>query len=269
MDKFELAELKEFMKNFNLLNVLGEGSFGEVWKAEHRQVGKSVAIKFSKIPNSIEHEYKIYRLIKSREPVLFSVKPIPTIFGFGNVIGLTWLAMDLLGPSIDDLYKKLGMFTKKTILMMGLKMIECLEYLHRCGIVHGDIKGDNFALSANNPQNIVIMDFGLARDIESVSTDFHGSLSYASIAMHERKRVSFKDDIESLGYMLSDYHKKLPWRNVKWPECFEDRIEFGLEQKKQKNIFAMTPDFFEMTLFLMHVDAKNRPSTKYLREMFR
>lgn len=179
--------------------------------------------------------------------------------------------MDLLGPSIDELFTKLGSFSKTTILQMGIQMLNCIDFLHRCGVVHRDIKGDNFALSATNSKKIVIFDFGLASKIDDTSESFRGSLLYASIATHQYqyKPVNPKDDIESLGYLLADYYKSLPWSNTKWPEKYEEQVDYGLSLKMEKDIFEMTKDFFELTLFLMHVDAQTKPSTQFLKQMFR
>lgn len=262
-----LESFQLFCQKFQLLDFLGQGAFGIVWKANHLPTGKKIAIKFSEKNRLAIHEIKIYQLIKNRES--FNLKPIPDLYGDGNICGFTWLAMDLLGPSIEATYEKLGSFSITTILMMGIRMIECLEYLHSCRIVHGDIKADNFAISANNSKKILIFDFGLAREFDSPIADFHGSLSYASIATHKYEPVHPKDDIESLGYLLADFHKSLPWTDGNWPEDAEEQIEYGLQRKQEKNIFEMTPNFFELTLFLMHVDAHKKPNTTFLKNMFR
>lgn len=269
MDSIELEDIKNFSQKFKLGNILGEGSFGRVLMAKHLQSGKDVAVKFGKRSESLDYEYKIYELIKIRDSTLFSIKPIPMIYGYGNIGSLTWLAMELCGPSINQMFDKLGSFTNKTILMLGIEMVKCIDYLHRCNIVHGDIKGDNFAISATNPRKIMIFDFGLARDSSSTVAEFHGSLLYASIATHEYRAIHPKDDIESLGYLISDLYKALPWKNTKWPESWDDQVKYGLEQKKQKNIFEMSAGFFEIALFLMHVDANSKPNCEYLKQMFR
>lgn len=261
----DLEKLKEFSQSFNICGVLGEGSFGRVFKANHLDV--QVALKFSK-KESLEQEYEIYELIKIGDITGLVDKPVPIIYGFGSIGHTTWLAMELLGPSIDSLLEKLGTFTIKTILMMGIEMLKCLEYLHGCKIAHGDIKADNFAISANDPRKIMIFDFGLARTIPNEITEFRGSLLYASIATHQFRPISMKDDIESLGYMLVDCYKSLPWKYSEWPKSFSDQINYGLQMKKEKNIFDMTSGFFELTLFLMHVDANTKPSCEYLSGMF-
>lgn len=261
----------DFTKHYKLDIVIGQGAFGQVVKAKHNESGDNVAIKFCKGGNSLKHEYTIFELLEIRSSELPpSPKYIPSIYGFGSVMDLPWISMELLGPSIESLWEKCENFTKETILMMGIEMLKCLDFLHARKIVHGDIKADNFAINAKNPQRIMIFDFGLARNSCETIEEFRGSLLYASIATHEYRPVHRKNDIESLGYLLADFNKPLPWKDTKWPSTsFRDKIEYGLELKKNKNIFAMSAGFFELTLYLMHVDAHEQPSNKYLRDMFR
>lgn len=264
----ELDQLLRFTNLFKLHHSLGEGSFGEVFKASHN--GKFVAIKFEKEQNnSLETEHHIYDLMNVRKKS--TINPIPIIYDFGKIGPLKWMAMDLLGPSIEQILGHLGKFTNKTILMMGREMLNAIAFLHQCNIVHCDVKPDNFAVSAEDPKKIVIFDFGLARDLTTINSPydgFRGSLLYASIGTHEYLSPRPKDDIESLGYLLVDLFKPLPWKDDEdWPETWLDQVNFGLKQKKKKNIFAMTAGCFPLALYLMHVDAKNDPSCTYLKEM--
>lgn len=265
MSTAEENQLKAFVRKFKILEILGQGSYGVVVKAEHHK--GNCAIKLcSKDRLSLQREFEIYDHIKSS---VQTSSYTPNIYGYGNLTDFSWLAMDLLGPSIDDLYQKLGSFSKTTILQMGIQMLNCVDFLHRCGVVHGDIKGDNFAISATNSKKIVIFDFGLASKIDDWTESFRGSLLYASIATHQYQPVQPKDDIESIGYLLAGFHKSLPWSDVKWPDTYEEQIDFGLLLKKEKDIFKMSEDFFELTLYLMHVDAQTKPSSQFLKEIFR
>lgn len=142
-----LFQLKAFFDKFEILDTLGKGSYGLVVRANQHKVG-NCAIKISeKDRSSLKNEYEIYNHIKAS---VQASSFIPNIHGYGDFTDFSWLAMDLLGPSIDCLFKKLGSFSKTTILQMGIQMLECIDFLHGCGVIHGDIKGDNFALSATN-----------------------------------------------------------------------------------------------------------------------
>lgn len=262
-------DFQDFSAKFHLIAELGQGAFGSVWKAHHIQTGSPVAIKLDISMKSLRPEYDIYQLIRIRDLSLFSVKPIPGIYGFGKIGSIEWLAMDLLGPTIDQIFEKLGSFSVVSIMKMGIQMLKCLEFLHSCNIVHGDIKGDNFAVRENNPEQIVIFDFGLSRQKATFRKGFCGSLMFALIAAHKCEPVHPKYDLETLGYLLANYHKPLPWQDVEWPTSFPQQVKHGLKLKQQKNIFAMSPGFFELTLYLMHVTAHKSPDIVYLKKMFR
>lgn len=121
-----------------------------------------------------------------------------------------WLAMDLLGPSIGDIFKERKNFSKCTIKLLGRQMVECLEYLHVRDIVHCDVKSDNFAISATNPNKIVIFDFGLACAKDTNSQVFRGSLLYASIAAHRFETWSWIIGILVVWLLQSIAMEELP-----------------------------------------------------------
>lgn len=221
----ESNELK-FAKEFKVGNVIGKGAFGQVIEAIHQPTGQIVAIKFG--DDSLKKEHRIYELLKVRDAT--SDDRVPKIYGFGCVFDTNWLAMDLLGPSLDKLLEKCGSLSTQTVLMMGIQMVECLEYLHERQIIHGDIKGDNFAISAQDPHKIVIFDFGLAHKKNDFTETFHGSLVYASIATHKFETICVHDDFESLGYLLADFRKDLPWKKLDWPAGIMAQIKFGRRQ---------------------------------------
>lgn len=245
---------------------LGEGGFGEVLSAKHHQTGAIVAVKVASKASEIDHEYRIYELLRIRNRKLFEVTPIPTIYGSGKIGELAWLSVDLLGPSIDDILHERGEFSIETIMLMAIQMIICLDFLHGCRIVHGDVKGENFALSTADPEKIVVFDLGLAQQEGTVIEGFSGTLLFASVAAHEGRPMRAKDDFESLAYTLADFYKPLSWN--KWPKEFEERVKYGLQQKKKQDIFEMTTGFFELTLLFMHIDSQSVPKSAYMKNMF-
>ncbi len=122
--------------------------------------------------------------------------------------------MDLLGPSLEDLFvlckKKLGL---KSVLMLAIQMVERIKLVQSKRFLHRDIKPDNFLMGGNpeTEHRVYIIDFGLAKRYISRS-DQHikykegkkltGTARYASINTHKGIEQSRRDDFESLGYVL-------------------------------------------------------------------
>lgn len=79
--------------------------------------------------------------------------------------------MDLLGPSLEDLFNYVGRrFTMKTVLMLAEQMLWRVEYVHSRNLIHRDIKPDNFLMGIGQRCNrLFLVDFGLAKKYRYVS----------------------------------------------------------------------------------------------------
>lgn len=138
------------------------------------------------------------------------------------------LVMDLLGPSLEDLFNFCSRrFTLKTVLMLADQMIGRIEYVHCKSFIHRDIKPDNFLMGIGRHCNkLFLIDFGLAKKFRDMRTRCHinyredknltGTARYASINAHLGIEQSRRDDMESLGYVLMYFNRGcLPWQGLK------------------------------------------------------
>ena len=136
--------------------------------------------------------------------------------------------MDLLGPSLEDLFNFCSRrFTMKTVLMLADQMISRIEFVHNKNFIHRDIKPDNFLMGIGRHCNkVFLIDFGLAKKYRDNRTRQHimyredknltGTARYASINAHLGIEQSRRDDMESLGYVSMYFNRgSLPWQGLK------------------------------------------------------
>ncbi|KAL0461091.1 UNVERIFIED_CONTAM: Casein kinase-like protein 6 [Sesamum latifolium] len=209
---------------FKLGRKIGSGSFGELYLGVNIQNGEEVAIKLEPVKTKhpqLHYESKIYMLLQGGTG-------IPNLKWFGVESEYNVMVIDLLGPSLEDLFnycnRKLSL---KTVLMLADQLINRVEYTHSRGFLHRDIKPDNFLMGLGRKANqVYIIDFGLAKKYRDLQTHKHipyrenknltGTARYASVNTHLGVEQSRRDDLESLGYVLMYFLRgSLPWQGLK------------------------------------------------------
>ncbi|KAG8367379.1 hypothetical protein BUALT_Bualt16G0065900 [Buddleja alternifolia] len=209
---------------FKLGRKIGSGSFGEIFLATHIDTFEIVAVKIEN--NKTKHpqllyEAKLYNILQGGSG-------IPSIKWSGVDGEDNILVLDLLGPSLEDLFVYCGRkFSLKTVLMLADQMITRIEFVHSKGFLHRDIKPDNFLMGLGRKANqVYIIDFGLAKRYRDSTTNRHipyrenknltGTARYASCNTHLGIEQSRRDDLESLGYVLLYFLRgSLPWQGLK------------------------------------------------------
>ena len=138
---------------YRLMRKIGSGSFGDIYLAVNVNNGEEVAVKLesqrAKHPQLL-YESKVYR-------ILAGGVGIPRIRWFGQYEReYNVLVIDLLGPSLEDLFNFCGRkFSLKSVLMLADQMIGRAEYLHNKNFIHRDIKPDNFLMGIGQHCNKV------------------------------------------------------------------------------------------------------------------
>ncbi|KAH8504367.1 hypothetical protein H0E87_011863 [Populus deltoides] len=207
-------------EKYKLGRKIGSGSFGEIFLATHIHSGEIVAVKIEN--RSTKHPQLLY------EAKLYKI-----LGGGSGIANIKWcgvdgednvLVIDLLGPSLEDLFVYCGRkFSLKTVLMLADQMIARIEYMHVKGFLHRDIKPDNFLMGlGRKASQVYVIDFGLAKRYRDPTT--HQHITY-SLAMDLASVVRFngykceqsrRDDLESIGYVLLYFLRgSLPWQGLK------------------------------------------------------
>jgi len=263
-------------KKYKLLNQIGEGSFGKIFKAENIQTSSLVAIKIEKKHNSslLKHEANIYYKCKN-------IKGIPSIRMFGTEEQYNYIVMDLLGISIDKMREiQSGKFTLKETIIISLQLISCLENLHNIGIIHRDIKPENI-LTNGDINKIQLIDFGLSKyyiDQErnhlpiNTNKKFIGNVRFASINIHNGIEPSRRDDLISLGYIFIVCLKGiLPWQNVDSLNK-EDKYNKIKNIKSNISLLELCSDipyeFLSYMSYCYSLKYEDEPKYSYLKNLF-
>ena len=162
---------------YKVIKKIGAGSFGTIYLTKHIQTSKLLAIKVEPVNSAyplIVYEANVTLLLhdvqESRQNTQLNVddqtsKGIVKVYSYGLHGNSYFMAMDLLGPSLADLYQFCGYkFSLKTTLMLAYQLIERFEFLNSKKFIHRDIKPDNFLMGLGNKSNIVyVVDMGLAK----------------------------------------------------------------------------------------------------------
>lgn len=205
-------------KKYNLLSKIGEGSFGSIYKAENIRTREYVAIKIEKIESGthlLKSESEIYQY-------LLDTDGIPNVKWYGKDDRNYYMVINLLDKSLQQLKEEKHIFSLRLTLQIGFQLVTLLKSIHNKGLVHRDIKPDNFLLGLNkNKKQLYLIDFGLCKSYlnENIHVEMKntsgliGSITYASLNAHKLIELSRRDDLESLGYMLLYFYLgNLPWR---------------------------------------------------------
>ncbi|CAA9997768.1 unnamed protein product, partial [Nesidiocoris tenuis] len=266
---------------YRLIRKIGSGSFGDIYLGMNISNGEEVAVKLEPIRArhpQLLYESKLYKVLQGGIG-------IPTVRWFGQEREFNVLVMDLLGPSLEDLFNFCSRsFTIKTVLMLADQMVGRIEYIHSRSFIHRDIKPDNFLMGIGPHCNkLFLIDFGLAKKFRDNRTRCHipyredknltGTARYASINAHLGIEQSRRDDMESLGYVLMYFNRgSLPWQGLK-ANNKKQKYEKISEKKMSTPVEVLCKGFpAEFVLYLNYcrgLKFEEGPDYLYLRQLFR
>ncbi|CAD8081425.1 unnamed protein product [Paramecium sonneborni] len=266
---------------YKIISKIGCGSKHFVYKAEQVYHSEQFAVKIEKSAKigQLEKEYQILNKLQG-------IQGVPMVKQFG-ITGdkKCFIILPLFHCNLVDLAQSQPL-SFSSLLIIGLKVIEILEKVHQNNILHLDIKPQNIMLSQPiikqsdilQPGFIQLIDFGLSQQFiqnsEFLQDIFIGSLNFASRSSHNGEQLGYKDDLESLIYVLCYLQNlRLPWSENKLYGFMDEDNEFI---KKSKFSFVKTIiyqqksplNFSRLMSYINSLKYDIMPNYVYIKEVF-
>jgi casein kinase I family protein HRR25 len=251
-------------QKYEILESIGSGNFGSVYKGKNKRTGEFVAVKIEPVTNEVnllKHETTVYQYLNN-------IPGIPQVRWFGNDGKNYYMVLNLLGHSLETIKQRYGQLSFTSVLQIGVQGLLLLMAVHDKQLIHRDIKPANFAFGYNT-NTLHLIDFGFCKSyirekqhiLPRPTSSLIGSMNYASINSHNCMELSRRDDLESFGYVLLYLLlPQLEWQRDKYSnDVIRDmKSNMKFDNKIFDNYFqcVRTLDFFE------------RPNYNYLIDLF-
>ena len=191
------------ISHYKILEKLGEGGMGVVYKAEDTKLDRFIALKF--LPSQYTSDPEIVERFKreAKAAAALNHPNIITVYEVDEHQGQTFIAMEYVkGESLRDRMKQ--ELSPKEATELISQVCDGLSKAHKAGIVHRDIKPENIMIDEDG--RVRILDFGLAKlkDVTRLTKESStmGTLNYMSPEQIQNAKVDYRSDIFSLGLVL-------------------------------------------------------------------
>ena len=216
-DAFDRNSITVGSVKFEVSKLLGNGRQAIVHLGLEPKTGQEVAIRFGYGQSvAFKQEMDFHKRLEG-------CIGFPKVYGLYTSPEASVLTMDCLGPDIATLSSQ-RKFSEKTVLKIGIQLLDRVEAMHERGILHKDIKPPNIAIGRHEKEGVIhVFDFGIAQTFvdhrgehlpnsRSDKLPF-GTPLFMSLNIHNREEASRRDDMESVLYTLMCllYGGHLPW----------------------------------------------------------
>lgn len=200
------ADLERLLPRFQILELIGRGGMGAVYKARQRHLDRIVALKILPPELAAESGFSERFAREARALARLSHPHLIALYDFGQDGGLHWMAMEYVDGA--DLRKVLrtGALSAREVLRLVPQLSEALQYAHDQGVVHRDLKPENILIDSRG--RVKIGDFGIAKSAHdsgtlTVTGQTLGSVHYmAPEQIGQAATVDHRADIYSLGVII-------------------------------------------------------------------
>ncbi len=188
---------------FMLLQLLGAGGMGGVYRARDEGLNREVAIKVMLKSLGDDPQFVETFQREAQAAARLNHRHIAQIYSFGQEKGQPYIAMELVsGGSLDKMMNEQGPLDPTTVIHVGAQIAEGLSVAADAGMVHGDVKPENILFDGD--KNAKLVDFGLSAMQSGPGNDVWGTPYYIAPEKVRRQKSDYRSDIYSLGGTL--YH---------------------------------------------------------------
>jgi serine/threonine-protein kinase len=189
---------------YRVLRKIGGGGMADVYLCEDLTLGRRVALKvllsrFLDDPNFVERFRR-----EAKAAAGLNHANLVSIYDWGEVDGTYFIVMEYVeGETLKDLVRRRGRLSGSEAVRISLQLLAALEFAHRTGIVHRDVKPQNVMLDRDG--NAKVTDFGIARAGDSGMTEagsILGTAQYLAPEQAKGQRVDERSDLYSVGIVL-------------------------------------------------------------------
>ena len=201
----ELTTGSTFAGRYQVIEELGKGGMGRVYKVFDTKIKEKVALKLIKPEIASDKETTERFGNELRLARKISQRNVCRMFDMGEAEGAHFITMEYVhGEDLKSMIHMSGSLSLGMLLSVGKQVCDGLAEAHSLGVVHRDLKPQNIMIDKNG--NVKIMDFGIARSIREKGitgpSTMIGTPEYMSPEQAEAKEVDHRSDIYSLGVVL-------------------------------------------------------------------
>lgn len=232
--------------HYEILSLLGTGGLGAVYRANHKLLKKTVAIKFLRQARQFDSTALQRFQREAQAAIGLAHQNIAGVQEFGVHDGMPFLVMELVdGEPLDKIIERDGALKPDRALTIFKQLLTALAYAHKKGVVHRDVKPENIIVSTNSSgvDQIKLIDFGIAKVMENEELvditktgEIFGTPHYMSPEQCRGQKISNRTDIYSAGCVAFEM------LNGKPPFTGESTIDVILKHVNETPRILVSPE---------------------------